>query len=345
MARMALNTTLPQGIEIFREGTHVDDAGVVRTYTRADIDRSAAVYDPALHDAPLTLGHPKTDEPRYGAVDRLQAVDGPDGKRRLVMSGRDVEPAFAEAVLARRFPKRSTAFYSPEHPGNPVPGSWYVRHVGFLGAQPPAVRGLADLPRLAAAFADAGDGLVCFSETTTPTPNTPTDEDARVSKELQDQLAAEKSAREKAEADRQAAEARATQAQDQLNANLAGQRAARHAEHVAFAEAQLGAGRLSKPEAAECVALLDLVADAQAVQFGEGDDKKTLAPAAVIRRLLERLPPLVAFAERGGHDAAPAAGAARGKSDAEIDQAAKAYAAQHKVSYAQALGAVVSFTA
>ena len=39
-------------------------------------------------------------------------------------------------------------------------------------------------------------------------------------------------------------------------------------------------------------------------------------------------------------------GAAKGKSDAEIDQAAKAYMRQHKVDYSEALGAVTSsFTA
>ncbi len=330
---MAGNTTLPQGIEIFREGTHVDDAGVARAFSAGDIDAIAAAYEPALHDAPLTIGHPAADEPRYGHVSALRAVDNAAGRRTLVMTAADVQPAFAEAVLDRRFPKRSTAFYSPAHPQNPKPGSWYVRHVGFLGAQPPAVRGLADLPRTQ--FADEGAGLVCFSEPTTPQP----EKDDPMEKDLQTQLDAEKKAREQAEE-------RAGEADARLAANLKAQRDAQHAEHVQFAEAQLAAGRLTKPEVPELVAALDQAAAAEVVQFGEGADKKPLAPAAFIKRLVERAAPLVSLHERGG--AAPvqfAEGGARGKSDAEIDAAARAYAARHNVGYAEALTRVVSFTA
>ena len=330
---MAGKTTLPQGIEIFREGTHVDDAGVPRTYTAADIDAMAAVYDPALHDAPLTIGHPAADEPRYGHVAGLQAVDNAAGQRTLVMSAADVKPAFAEAVNDRSFPKRSTAFYSPTHPQNPKPGSWYVRHVGFLGAVPPAVRGLADLPRTQ--FADEGAGLVCFSEPATPKP----DKEDPMDKDLQAQLDAANQAREQANA-------RAKEADDRLAANLKAQRDARHAEHVQFAEAQLKAGKLTKPELPELVALLDLASAAEVVQFGEGSDKKDLAPVPLIKRLVERAGDLANMAERSGEHAVQfAEGSARGKSDAEIDAAAKAYAAKHNVSYSEALNRVVSFTA
>lgn len=330
---MAGNTTLPQGIEIFREGTHVDDAGVARTYSAADIDAMAAAYDPALHDAPLTIGHPASDEPRWGHVAGLQAVNAADGKRTLVMTAADVQPAFAEAVLDRRFPKRSTAFYPPADPRNPKPGGWYVRHVGFLGAQPPAVRGLADLPRTQ--FADEGAGLVCFSEPATthqPTKDDPMDET------LQAQLDAEKKAREQAEA-------RAREADERLAANLNAQRTAQHAEHVQFAEAQLKAGKLTKTEVPELVAALDQAAAAEVVQFGEGSDKKPLAPVAFIKRLVERTAPLASLQERAGAPVQFGEGGSRGKTDAEIDADAKAYAARHNVSYAEALTRVVSFTA
>lgn len=331
---MAGNTTLPQGIEIFREGAHVDDAGVPRRYTAADIDAMAAAYDPALHDAPLVVGHPSSDEPRYGHVAELRAIDNAAGQRTLVMSGADVHPAFAEAVMDRRFPKRSTAFYAPADPRNPRPGAWYVRHVGFLGAQPPAVKGLADLPRIQ--FADEGAGLVCFSE---PAPTHNADiKDQTMDKDLQAQL-------EAANAARVAADARAAEADARLTAHLDAQRSAQHAEHVQFAEAQLAAGRLTKPEAAELVAVLDQAASAEVVQFGEGGDKKPLAPAAFIRRLVERAQPLGNMRERGGAPVQFAEGSARGKSDAEIDQAARAYAAQHNISYGEAIARVVSFTA
>src|SRR5690606_2877795 len=100
-----------------------------------DLEAIAAGYDPALHEAPLTVGHPAHDRPAYGWVGAVQVM--PDG--RLAITPRDVEPQFAEMVAARRFPKRSAAFYPPTHPKNPTPGRWYLRHVGFLGAQPPAI--------------------------------------------------------------------------------------------------------------------------------------------------------------------------------------------------------------
>ncbi|WP_275100142.1 peptidase [Sedimenticola hydrogenitrophicus] len=61
-----------------------------------------------------------------------------------------------------RFKKVSASFYPPTHPANPVPGVYYLRHVGFLGAQPPAVKGLK-----AVEFADEADGIVTieFGET------------------------------------------------------------------------------------------------------------------------------------------------------------------------------------
>ena len=70
-----------------------------------------------------------------------------------------VDAAFAELVEAGRYKKISASFYLPDAPNNPVPGVYYLRHVGFLGAQPPAVKGLK-----AAEFADAEDGVVEFGD-------------------------------------------------------------------------------------------------------------------------------------------------------------------------------------
>jgi hypothetical protein len=40
-----------------------------------------------------------------------------------------------------------------------VPGKWYLRHIGFLGAAAPAVKGLKDV-----SFADADDGVAEFAD-------------------------------------------------------------------------------------------------------------------------------------------------------------------------------------
>lgn len=87
---------------------------------------------------PLVIGHPAVDGPAWGWASRLAA-----GKDGLFASPSQLDPAFAKLVRAGRFKKVSASFYAPDNPNNFVPGVYYLRHVGFLGAQPPAVKGLA----------------------------------------------------------------------------------------------------------------------------------------------------------------------------------------------------------
>jgi hypothetical protein len=131
-------------LEIFRAGRHQAMDGSVLAFTDADLAASAKAYDPALHEAPLTVGHPANNGPAYGWVKSIAAQKG-----LLTAAPHQVDPEFAELVNSGRFKKISASFYLPNAPSNPVPGVYYLRHVGFLGAQPPAVKGLRD-----AAFAD-----------------------------------------------------------------------------------------------------------------------------------------------------------------------------------------------
>lgn len=143
-----------QPIEIFRPGRHTDMGGATIAFTDADLAAMAAAYDPALHEAPIVVGHPATDGPAYGWVSGLDVVDG-----RLRASARQVDVAFAELVREGRYQKVSASFYRPDAATNPKPGVWYLRHVGFLGAQPPAVKGLRPVQ-----FAAADDGVVEFAD-------------------------------------------------------------------------------------------------------------------------------------------------------------------------------------
>lgn len=139
--------------EIFKAGTRADNNGRTVTITEADVAGAAAAYDPALHEAPLVVGHPKTDAPAYGWVSGLHADGGV-----LSADFAQVDDDFAGLVNDGRYKKVSASFYPPDSPSNPKPGSWYLRHVGFLGAQPPAVKGLS-----AVSFAE-DDVYVEFSE-------------------------------------------------------------------------------------------------------------------------------------------------------------------------------------
>lgn len=134
-------------IDIFRSGNHTDSQGRAFSFTDADLEAVAAQYDPALHEAPIVVGHPKQDAPAYGWVKSVTFKGG-----HLVAEPQNVEPQFAELVKDRRFGKVSAAFYSPHHPNNPTPGKYYLKHVGFLGAAAPAVKGLKSIE-----FADDQD--------------------------------------------------------------------------------------------------------------------------------------------------------------------------------------------
>jgi hypothetical protein len=141
---------MPLPIEIFRAGRHTAMSGETIAFSESDIAAVAGSYDPRLHEAPVVIGHPADNAPAYGWVASV-ACKG----QSLEAQVDQIDPAFAELVRAGRFKKVSASFYKPDSPSNPKPGSWYLRHVGFLGAQPPAVKGLRD-----AAFAGAADECV-----------------------------------------------------------------------------------------------------------------------------------------------------------------------------------------
>lgn len=135
-------------VEIFRPGKHRATSGAVIEFSAADVADIAACYDPALHEAPHVVGHPATDAPAYGWVRGL-AVN--DAGRLMVTESRQVNASFADQLASGAYKKRSASFFPPNHPNSPTPGRWYLKHVGWLGAAPPAIKGLAD-----PSFSDAG---------------------------------------------------------------------------------------------------------------------------------------------------------------------------------------------
>ncbi len=137
-------------IHIFRAGRHTAMQGQSLEFSEQDLLATAQAYDPAIHEAPLVIGHPKGNAPAYGWVSEISA-----NAAGLFITPRQIDPAFAEQVREGRFKKVSASFYAPDSPHNPKPGVYYLRHVGFLGAQPPAVKGLEPFE-----FQDDGEGCI-----------------------------------------------------------------------------------------------------------------------------------------------------------------------------------------
>ena len=327
-------------LHIFRPGRQTAMNGLTLEFTEADLAASAAAYDPAKHEAPIVIGHPKHDAPAYGWVKSLATAE--DG---LQAEPHQVDAAFAELVGAGRYKKISASFYLPDAPNNPVPGVYYLRHVGFLGAQPPAVKGLK-----AVAFADDPDSdVVEFSDWGM-------EANASLWRRLRDFLLTKfgqetadqvvpdwqiESIREAARQDddapriafadpenapagaspakptteenhvtpEQAAalEAENAQLKQQLataEADKQKQAAAkRHADNVAFAEHLIGDGNLAPKHKDAVVAFLDFSEADASLEFGEGDTKQPLAGA--FKSFLGELPKVVEFGEHATKDKAP----------------------------------------
>lgn len=125
-------------IEILKPGSHVSSSGVKVSLDQVDIANIAANYKPEIFEAPVVVGHPETNSPAYGWIKNLTS----DDSGLLFAEIDQVDPEFKAMVNAGRFKNISASLYAPQSPGNPNPGSWYLRHVGFLGAAAPAVKGL-----------------------------------------------------------------------------------------------------------------------------------------------------------------------------------------------------------
>lgn len=126
-------------IPVFKPGTHTAVDGRTITFTLENCIDLAESYDPSVSEAPAVIGHPKLTAPAYGWAKSFEVKDG------LVYAKLDqINPEFAEAYNAGSYKKRSLSIYLPDSPGNPKPGHYYARHIGFLGAAAPAIKGLPD---------------------------------------------------------------------------------------------------------------------------------------------------------------------------------------------------------
>jgi hypothetical protein len=316
---------LSKPIQIFRAGRHTDMSGRALRFTEADLAATAAAYDPAKHEAPIVVGHPAHNAPAYGWVQSISTSG--DG---LTAIPSQVDAAFSEMVGAGRFKKVSASFYTPTAAANPVPGVYYLRHVGFLGAQPPAVKGLKPVE-----FSEIEEGVVHFGEL----------DDMTVAsifrrirewpigsqgKEVADQVipgyevdflqqaAARGALDDSAPGDlppafsepnpkentvtpeeKTALEAENARLKQQI-ADVEAKRksdlaAARHAEHLAFAETLTKEARIAAGHAPLFTAVLDALNTETPVQFGEAGSSTPLYSAFC--DALKNLPPRVEFGE------------------------------------------------
>lgn len=328
-------------IHLFKPGNHEPMSGDAISFSENDLAASAAAYDPEKHEAPLVVGHPKIDDPAYGWVKSLSFSE-----TGLMAEPTQVDAQFQELVNDGRFKKVSASFYLPDSKANPVPGVYYLRHVGFLGAQPPAVKGLRT-----AEFSEQ-EGCVTIEFSEQESNEQTSDDDAATANADPEQPPTDDKARQeddhvtKDEAEKLAQENKA------LKAKIAQQEAdARSEKNAAFAESLAAEAKLGAEQVPVIAATLDALqnpTETGVANFGEGDNATPLHTA--LCNALKAMPPSVEFGETAtreraaqddddGDDSVQYAENADPESIA-LDKKIRAYMKKHNVDYKTAAHSV-----
>lgn len=116
------------------------DTKASKGLTAKHIAEAAARYNADKDPAPLVFGHPTNDSPALGLVSAARAA-GND----LFLKLKNIHADVKTAVKERRILGRSIAFWDPDHPSNPNPGTYSIRHLGLLGGMAPAIPGMPAL--------------------------------------------------------------------------------------------------------------------------------------------------------------------------------------------------------
>ena len=119
--------------EIFKVGAHTSDKGVTKDYSLDDLNFIAESYKPDEDEAPIVIGHPEDNDPAFGWISSLSVTD--DGKLIADAQDEKIHPEFLSAVKEGSYKKRSISL-TPDGK---------LRHIGFLGAAKPSVKGLSDI--------------------------------------------------------------------------------------------------------------------------------------------------------------------------------------------------------
>lgn len=287
-------------IHIFKTGKRTSGNGVERDYCADDLKQCAANYAAETFKAPLVLGHPDTGAPAYGWVESLE-TDG----NNLYANVSTIDPLLKNAVAVGAYKNLSASFYLEDSPFNPKPGALYLRHVGILGAEPPAIKDLEPL-----SFKETADDYLVFYEKENSMPEIEKNEALTVEKndsaptatpaetaapaavdfgEYETQIAALKTQVQSLTAEKDAA---LQQVKDL-------QTAERRKAHADFTERLIQDGKLAPAQADVVVATLEALSET-AVNFGEGEACKSLEEC--FKDLLSNLTPAVPLKEAAAAD-------------------------------------------
>lgn len=312
------------GVELLRVGTFTSAEGENVTFTAEDLQSLADAYDPAVFESPAVVGHPRMNDPAYGWVKGLR-VEGD----KLVGDIGDVVASFADAVRKRIFPKVSVQIWPAGSRASPRPDVPYLKHVGFLGAAAPAVKGLRPV-----SFSEDQQAGCTTIETPVAEPvPIPTPKEISMSEKIEEQDAELKARAEKLAADEAALQVKMDAHAKDVRSFAESQAAARKADALSFAEGLVAAGTLAPAGKDQVAFLHELLAADDVQSFGEGDDAQPAT--AIFRSLFDKANPVISLGE--------AAPRQKGEADeVELDPETIAERAQSFVEEQSKIGRTVS---
>jgi hypothetical protein len=119
----------PFEMEVFKAGKQTDSAGNSREWSETDLDTMVSNYKPETFKAPVVVGHPKDNSPAFGWVESLKR------KGKTLVASVKLASNFVETLKEGHYKNRSISLYP----------DLSLKHIGFLGGMPPAVKGLEDV--------------------------------------------------------------------------------------------------------------------------------------------------------------------------------------------------------
>ncbi len=286
-----------QWIEIFRLG----DYGKKGNWDRPKIEQVIQNFKSKVWTPVAVLGHPEDDSPAFGWIKDLRLRGD-----LLDAQFEKVHPALEALVADGRYPNRSAAFYLDPQGRGPV-----LRHVGFLGAIPPEVKGLEpihfshreflafdfnqeedkmDLKQIKEAVAEF------FREKFTEGKPAPQFTEEQVQQRIE---AVTKPLLESVQALTKKFDESVKKAEDRANASDA---ASRKAEVHAFIEKRKAANQWvpAFDEAGLPAVLEHLATTPGTIKFGEAGKEKEVTPYQVFSGFLEKLPIIVPMGDLAG---------------------------------------------
>ncbi|MCH5149420.1 MAG: hypothetical protein J1G30_02025 [Spirochaetales bacterium] len=116
-------------IPFFKVGTFESQDGQKRSYTLQDLQEIERRYNERKEKAPIVIGHPaKNEEKPLGTIESVKIF-----KEKLFAFVDGVDSKFFKAFKSGAYRFCSVALQDLD-----------IRHIGFLGAMPPAIKGLGD---------------------------------------------------------------------------------------------------------------------------------------------------------------------------------------------------------